>query len=594
MVLLAAEKLSMAYSEKKLLDNVSIFIDEKDKIGLIGVNGTGKSTLLKLLAGIEKPQSGSIANANGVRIGYLSQNPMFNPEHTILEHVLSVLPEFERDSKQHEAKTILTKLGILEFDKRIALLSGGQKKRVAIATTLITPCDILILDEPTNHLDNEMVTWLEKMLQQYKGAILMVTHDRYFLDRVTNRIVEIDGANLYCYQANYTKFLELKSMREQSEIASERKRQSILRRELEWIQRGPRARGTKSKSRIESYYQLSEQPAPTQGSKLELSSLSSRMGKKTLELVGISKAFEDKTLIENFNYMVMRDARIGIVGSNGAGKSTLLNIICGNRKPDSGSVIIGDTIKLGYFSQECEEMDDTLRVIDYIKEGSETIQTADGILSASQMLERFLFPDYLQWNSISKLSGGERRRLFLLRILMNQPNILLLDEPTNDLDIQTLSILEEYLEHFNGAVITVSHDRYFLDRVVDRILELKDAIVTEYQGSYSDYTQIMEDRKKAVSSQNKETVSTTEKRNKPKKLKFTFNEQFEFERIDDEIMILEENICAVENQIQIHVSDYDKLQILLQEKTELDEQLAQKTQRWIYLNELADKIAQAD
>ncbi|MEG2295672.1 MAG: ABC-F family ATP-binding cassette domain-containing protein, partial [Oscillospiraceae bacterium] len=514
MILLAAEKLSMAYTEKKLLDNVSLFIDEKDKIGLIGINGTGKSTLLKILAGTQSPQSGTLSTASGVKIGYLSQNPTFNLTHTILQHVLSSTPVQEQAIREHEAKTILTKLGIVEFDKLISLLSGGQKKRVAIATTLMTPCDILILDEPTNHLDNKMVAWLEKMLKQYKGAILMVTHDRYFLDRVTNRIIEIDDANLYSYEANYTKFLELKAMREQSEIASERKRQSILRRELEWIQRGPRARGTKSKSRIESYYELSEQQAPPQDTKLELSSLTSRMGKKTLELIGITKSFEDRCLIKDFNYMVMRDARIGIVGNNGDGKSTLLNLIYGTIQPDCGNIVIGNTIKLGYFSQECETMDMNLRVIDYIKEGSATIETADGVLTASQMLERFLFPSHLQWTTISKLSGGERRRLFLLRILMDSPNILLLDEPTNDLDIQTLSILEEYLEYFNGAVITVSHDRYFLDRVVDRILQLNNGIITEYQGNYSDYTQIIEQQQKKETTLQKEASSSSEKRPK--------------------------------------------------------------------------------
>lgn len=595
MVVLSAQNISMSYSERPLLNEVSLFIDEADKIGLIGVNGTGKSTLLKILANIEKPSSGTITTASGVRIGYLPQNPDFSGDKTVIEQVLTGgATATQQDLKLYEAKSILTKLGITEFDKKVNLLSGGQKKRVSIASALITPCDLLILDEPTNHLDSEMVTWLENMLQKLNCAILMVTHDRYFLDRVTNRIVEIDNANLYSFQANYSKFLELKSMREQGEIGTERKRQSILRRELEWMKRGPQGRGTKSKSRIDSYNELNDREGITETSKLDISSIATRLGRKTVEINSITKSFDGKCMVKDFEYIITRDARIGIVGANGTGKSTLLNMIAGKLQPDSGSVVVGDTVKIGYFSQECEEMDMSMIVIDYIKAVSENIKTVDGVLTASQMLERFLFPDNLQWNTIGRLSGGERRRLFLLRIIMDAPNILLLDEPTNDLDIQTLAILEEYLETFSGAVVAVSHDRYFLDRVVDSIFLLwEGGTLKEYIGGYTDYITAVEEEKKALMPQTKETKSSSaDKRDKPKKLKFSFKEQFEYDKIDDEIAKLEQQISDITKEIEHQASNYDLLTELLTKKSELEQELDEKMDRWTYLNDLAERIEQ--
>lgn len=592
MSIVSAEKITMSYVDKKLLNNASLFIEEKDKIGVIGINGTGKSTLLKIIAGIEKQDSGTIVS--GVRIGYLPQNPNFDYNNTVMEQVFATSDTSERELMLHEAKTILTKLGITEFDKKVSLLSGGQKKRVAIASALITPCELLILDEPTNHLDNDMVAWLEKTLQMYNGAILMVTHDRYFLDRVTNKIIEIDNGSIYTYQANYSKFVELKELREQSEIGTERKRVTTLKRELEWIRQGAQGRGTKSKSRIENYKNLSEQEGLKEKSKLELNSVASRLGRKTVEINQISKSFDDKCLIDNFEYIILRDGRIGIVGANGTGKSTLLNMISGKLKPDKGDVIVGETVKMAYFSQECEEMNMNMRVIDYIKETSEIIETVDGKISASNMLERFLFSDTLQWSFIGSLSGGERRRLYLLKIIMSAPNILLLDEPTNDLDIQTLVILEEYLENFSGAVVVVSHDRYFLDRVVDRVLELSEnGVIKEYLGGYSDYLQNIERQKKELT-----TLISNEKEDKigkpinkeTKKLKFTFKEKYEFENIDNEISELEKQINDIELEIEKQLSNYDTLQKLLEQKNIVEESLAEKMDRWVYLNDLSEKI----
>lgn len=600
MVVLSAQNISMSYSERPLLDEVSLFIDESDKIGVIGINGTGKSTLLKILASLEKPASGKITSASGVRINFLPQNPDFSEDKTVIEQVLSgCIGKGQQDLKLYEAKSILTKLSITDFDKRVKLLSGGQKKRVAIASALITPCELLILDEPTNHLDSEMVTWLEAALKKLSCAIVMVTHDRYFLERVTNRIIEIDAAKLYSYAASYTKFLEIKAAREQSELASERKRQTILRRELEWIQQGPQGRGTKSKSRIESYNELSQREFKGENSKLDISSISTRLGRKTVEINGISKAFDGKFMVKDFEYIITRSARIGIVGANGTGKSTLLNMIAGRLLPDTGEVVIGDTVKIGYFSQECEEMDMSLRVIDYIKLVGENIETPDGTLSASQMLERFLFDDALQYNTISRLSGGERRRLFLLRIIMDAPNILLLDEPTNDLDIQTLSILEEYLESFNGAVVVVSHDRYFLDRVVDSIFELSEGgILKEYLGGYTDYITVVLENRLAEEKSASNAKNLPQKKNdssswkeKNKKLKFTFNEQLEFEKIDDDIAALEGELSQLEENIGKSASDYDKLNLLLDEKSSVEEKLNDKMERWAYLHDLAERIA---
>ena len=593
-MLLSAENIVKSYSEKVLLNGISLYINEGDKIGVIGVNGTGKSTLLKILAQVEESDSGTVSKANGLKVEYLHQNPVWDNDNTIIEHIFSGTARALKNVKEYEAKAILTKLGITEFEKPVGQLSGGQKKRVAIAAALIHPCDVLILDEPTNHLDNEMVVWLEGYLIKYTGALVMVTHDRYFLERVTNKIVEIDSGNLYTYQANYSKYLELKSQREEMELGTQRKRRSLLRKELEWIQRGARARGTKSKSRIARFEELSDSIADPEASKLEISSMASRLGKKTVEINGISKSFNETTFIKNFDHIISRDARIGVVGKNGCGKSTLLNIIAGKMLPDSGSVVWGETVKLAYFTQDSDEMDLSLKVIDYIKSISGEIKTCDGLLSASQMLEKFLFSPDLQYNTINRLSGGERRRLYLLSIIMEAPNILLLDEPTNDLDIQTLAILEEYLENFNGAVIAVSHDRYFLDKVVNTIFEFQaEGQIKKCLGGYSDYLAGIDAE---VPAENSEEVkpAMVKKEKTSKKLKFTFNEQREYEKIDAEIKELDEQIDALNILIETQASDYMMLQQNIAQKEAIEQTLEEKIERWIYLNDLADKIAAND
>lgn len=588
MILLSAEAITKSYREGNLLDGVSLYLEEGDKAGIIGINGTGKSTLLKIIAGVEQPDSGSVVTASGVRIGYLPQNPGFAAGTTVLAQVFSGAASAARQAKEYEAKSILTRLGITEFDRDVSTLSGGQKRCVAIASALINPCELLVLDEPTNHLDSSMVAWLEDYLKRFKGSLLMVTHDRYFLDRVTNRIVEIDRGKLYTYQANYSRYLELKAEREQMEAGSERKRQSLLKKELAWMQQGPKARGTKSRFRIERFEQLSAQEGPKAADKLDLNSVSTRLGKKTVELQGVGKQFGGQWFVKDFDLLLPRGARVGIVGPNGCGKSTLLKLITGSLQPDTGSVVLGETVKLGYFSQECEEMDPSLRVIDYIRGIAENIRTPDGTLSASQMLEKFLFPPDLQWNTISRLSGGERRRLFLLRVLMDAPNILLLDEPTNDLDIQTLRILEEYLDGFEGAVVTVSHDRYFLDRVVESIYAFEPGgTLRQYLGGYSDYERLRVQEKPVGEAKSK---AAREPREKTRRLKFSYKEQLEFEGIDGEIAALEEDLAETERQIEQQASDYTKLEELLARKEELTARLDEKTERWVYLNELAEQI----
>ena len=580
LILLSAEAITKSYREGNLLDGVSLYLEEGDKAGIIGINGTGKSTLLKIIAGVEQPDSGSVVTASGVRIGYLPQNPDFAAGTTVLAQVFSGAASAARQAKEYEAKSILTRLGITEFDRDVSTLSGGQKRCVAIASALITPCELLVLDEPTNHLDSSMVAWLEDYLKRFKGSLLMVTHDRYFLDRVTNRIVEIDRGKLYTYQANYSRYLELKAEREQMEAGSERKRQSLLKKELAWMQQGPKARGTKSRFRTERFEQLSAQEGPKAADKLDLNSVSTRLGKKTVELQGVGKQFGGQWFVKDFDLLLPRGARVGIVGPNGCGKSTLLKLITGSLQPDTGSVVLGETVKLGYFSQECEEMDPSLRVIDYIRGIAENIRTPDGTLSASQMLEKFLFPPDLQWNTISRLSGGERRRLFLLRVL--------LDEPTNDLDIQTLRILEEYLDGFEGAVVTVSHDRYFLDRVVESIYAFEPGgTLRQYLGGYSDYERLRVQEKPVGEAKSK---AAREPREKTRRLKFSYKEQLEFEGIDGEIAALEEDLAETERQIEQQASDYTKLEELLARKEELTARLDEKTERWVYLNELAEQI----
>lgn len=592
LVLLVGENLTKSYTERKLLDNVGFTVETGDKIGIIGLNGTGKTTLLRTIAGEESLDNGQIVMARGLKIGYLPQNPNMSEEHTILEQVLDGITG---EAKEYECKTILTKLELYDYDAKIGTLSGGQKKRVALAASLVHDVDLLILDEPTNHIDNSMVAWLENFLALYKGALLMVTHDRYFLDRVTNRIWELDKGQLYSYPCNYTKFLEKKAEREGMTLASERKRQSLIRKEVEWIHQGPCGRGTKSQYRIERLQQLQSENVNPSKSNLELSSLSSRLGRKIIECENISKRYGDKVLIQNFSYILLRDDRIGIIGQNGVGKSTLLKIIMGEVELDSGTVSIGETVKIGYFSQQCDDMDLSMRAIDYVQSESDAIETSDGTLSASQLLEKFLFFSDLQHTTISRLSGGERRRLSLLKILMTAPNVLILDEPTNDLDIETLTILEDYLKSFQGAVIMVSHDRYFLDKIATRIFSFEDNIIKSYMGGYTDW--MIQREALPSESQNRpkpDKEKSKDQRVKTSKLKFTFKESREFETVDANIATLEEKILHMEKEIASHASDFIQLQALTVEKETLELQLDDLMARWVYLNDLNDRINAAN
>ena len=603
MNLLTIEHLTKSYTERLLFDDASFSINEGEKIGLIGINGTGKSTLLKIVAGLEEPDDGSVVRGRNLDIRFLSQNPKFHDGDTILESIVR-----ENEGHAHvwdlesQAKTMLTKLGFTDFDDRVETLSGGQRKRVALVSVLLSTADLLVLDEPTNHLDSAMADWLETYLRRFNGALLMVTHDRYFLDSVTNRIVELDKGKLYSYQANYEGYLELKAQRLDMEQATERKRQSLLRVELEWMQRGARARSTKQKAHIERFETLRDQKGPEADQNVELDSVSSRLGRTTVELEDISKAFGDKVLMKDFTYIFLKNDRIGIIGPNGSGKSTLMKIIAGWLEPDAGNVTVGQTVKMGYFSQENEAMDGSVKVIDYIRGAAEYVKTKDGSISASQMLERFLFPSSVQYTVIDKLSGGEKRRLYLLRILMEAPNVLLLDEPTNDLDIQTLTILEDYLDSFQGIVITVSHDRYFLDRVVRRIFAFEgEGRVTQYEGGYTDYQAAFAEKypegmlpagmgtgKK--SSDRNEGKKTTEKPKGEKKLRFSFKEQREWDTIEDTIAAVEEKIADLDAQIEKSVSNYTKLNELMEEKRIQEQLLEEKMERWMILNDLAERI----
>ncbi len=589
-MLLSAEKISKNYGMKQLLKDVSLYLNEGNRVGIIGINGTGKSTLLKILAGVEPPDEGTISTNPNIQLSYLPQNPPFQDHFTVLEQVFAEFPSQFRDLKEYEAKSMLTRLGITDFEAKMGTLSGGQRKRVALATALIHPADILILDEPTNHLDSEMVSWLEQKLTRFNGGLIMVTHDRYFLERVVNHIVELSRSQLYTYEANYSKYLELKAQREEMDAASERKRQSILRKEYQWIMRGARARSTKSRSRIERYEALKDLTAPETDETVQLSHLSSRLGKKIIELSHVTKSFDGRTVLRDFSYLMERDDRIGIVGRNGAGKSTLLNLIAGQIQPDEGTVEVGPTVKIGYFSQENRELDPKQRVYDFICEVSNEVKTEEGTYSASQMLERFLFTPDLQYSLIGRLSGGERRRLYLLSILMSAPNILLLDEPTNDLDIETLTILEDYLESFAGPVLAVSHDRYFLDKVATTLFEVTEGgILMEYQGNYSDYE---EKRKEMLQpAPKKESSTPKEAPKKQQKLKFSFKEQREFDTIEEEISALESKIKECEAESREAASDYVRLEALITQKAELEAQLEAKTERWLYLTDLAEKIA---
>ena len=590
MNILNIEHISKIYGEKVIFDDVSLGIHSGDKIGVIGVNGTGKTTLLKIIAKINEPDKGQIICGNGIRVSYLPQNPEFPKKQSILEYVM--------DGKEHQdwktEKTILTKLGIYDFDEGCDHLSGGQKKRVALARTLVDPTEVLILDEPTNHLDNDMVLWLEEFLNSFRGVLVMVTHDRYFLDRVTNKIVEIDKGKLYEYDTNYSGFVELKVQREEMELATERKRQSLLRVEMEWMKQGIKARGTRQRARTERFEELKNAKGPSMQQNVEMDSISSRLGKTTIELEHISKGFGDKHLINDFSYIFLRDDRIGFIGPNGCGKSTLMKMIMGILKPDEGNITIGDTVKIGYFAQENEDMTGDIRVIDYIKNVAEYIQTTKGQASASQMLDRFLFPPELQYTPLDKLSGGEQRRLYLLKVLMEAPNVLILDEPTNDLDIQTLTILEDYLDTFAGIVITVSHDRYFLDRIVNRIFAFEEGgHLKQYEGGYTDYLEKVKPAAKPEKSKpaKKENNGKKFQKEHQKKLKFTYKEQKEFETIDDDIAKLEEKLEQLDEEIMENATNSGKLAELTEQKESAQAELDEKMDRWVYLNDLAEQIA---
>ncbi|WP_414697643.1 ABC-F family ATP-binding cassette domain-containing protein [Peptacetobacter sp. AB845] len=632
MNLITFENICKSYSEKKLIENLSFGINDGEKIGLIGVNGTGKSTLLKIVAGAEEIDSGKITKANRVRIEYLPQSPDYDENATVLEQVFKaeskelnllgkyqdLLKKLEKEYSdktneelikvqeqidtmnlwdlENDAKAVLTKLGIDNFDQKVSELSGGQKKRISLASALITPCELLVLDEPTNHLDSDTIDWLEEYLNSRKGSLLMITHDRYFLDRVTNRILELDKGRLFSYEGNYTLFLEKKMERLQLESSMEDKRQNLIRNELKWVKRGARARTTKQKARLQRFDELVNREVIKEDEKIDISVASSRLGKKIIEIKNISKSFDGKKVIDDLEYTLARTDRIGIVGKNGLGKSTLINILNGKLQPDSGTIEIGETVKIGCFSQDDSHMDPSMKAIDYIKEESDYITTADGTkITASMMCERFLFNGTLQHTMIEKLSGGERRRLHLLRVLMGAPNVLLLDEPTNDLDIETLSRLEDYLDEFDGVVITVSHDRYFLDRICNKIFAYEgNGRIFIFTGNYSDYAifreiqgiEFEDDKPEKVVEPKKEK----EKPKSDKKTKFSYKEQKEFDSIDSDIEQLEKKIAALEESTAVYATDFTKLQEIMNEKAELEKELEYKYERWEYLNELAESF----
>ena len=622
-------EITKTYTERKLFDKASFYLQEKEKVGVIGINGTGKSTLLKIVAGIEEPDAGQVIRANHIVVRYLPQNPVFDPELSVIDTVIAQSCQnyvgdgtsaikYEGNHADSwtlvsDAKSMMTKLGITNFEQKAGELSGGQRKRLALVAALLIPCDVLVLDEPTNHLDAAMAEWLEDYLKRWRGALIMVTHDRYFLDSVCNRIVEVDRGMIYSYDANYSGYLELKAEREEMQQVSERKRQAILRKELEWIRKGAKARTTKQKGRIQRYEKLKDQTAPEADGSVEMSSISSRMGKTTIELDNISKSYDGKVLISDFTYIFLKNDRIGFVGANGSGKTTLMKIIDGRLCPDSGNVTVGQTIKIGYYTQEIENskdagiayMDPDEKVIDYIKNTAEFVRTKDGLVSASNMLERFLFPSSQQYSPIGKLSGGEKRRLNLLRVLMEAPNVLILDEPTNDLDIRTLTILEDYLDTYDGIVITVSHDRYFLDRVVSRIFAFEEnGQIRQYEGGYTDYENRLLEEGRTPAGQimdtqyevsGGDTVKNTAVNSKDtwkseRKLKFSYKEQKEYETIEDDIAALEEKITDLENQTLKFSSDFVKLNEITKEKEETERLLEEKMERWEYLEDLAQRI----
>ena len=594
MNILNIEHISKIYGEKTIFEDASFGIHEGDKIGIIGINGTGKTTLLRMVAGIEEPDAGQIVRQNGLRIAYLPQNPEFPQDATVSSYALRKSAETD-----WKVQSNLTKLGIAEYDTPLAQLSGGQRRKVAMAKVLASDFDVLLLDEPTNHLDEEMIVWLEEYLREYRGVVLMVTHDRYFLDKVSNRILEISRGNMYSYDANYSRFLELKAEREEMELASERKRQSVLRMELEWAKRGCRARSTKQRARLERLEALKNGKAPVQDQAVEMDSVETRMGKKTIELHHVSKSYGETKLVDDFDYIVLRNQRLGIIGPNGCGKSTLIRMIAGLIQPDAGEIEIGETIKIGYLAQEEPDLDTNQRVIDYIKDIAEYVQTRDGKISASQLLERFLFTPDMQYTPVCKLSGGEKRRLYLLSVLISGANVYILDEPSNNVDIPTLTILEDYLNSFSGIVITVSHDRYFLDNVVDRIFEFDgNGHLQQYEGGYTDYLEARKNRSAGTDSgvslkkevPEKKEGSKEWKQSRPAKLKFTFKEKREYDTIDDDIAALEEKIEKLDRDMMANATNSLKLSEITAEKEKAEAELEEKMERWVYLNDLAEKI----
>ena len=620
MNLLSLENITKAYTERVLLDGASFFLQEGEKVGIIGINGTGKSTLLKLAAGLEEPDTGSCTKANHVVIRYLPQTPEFDDSCTVWEHVEKKISESTQWDMEGEAKSMLRTLGIVRLEQKISELSGGQRKRLALAEILMQPCDILVLDEPTNHLDHAMAAWLEDYLKCWRGSLIMVTHDRYFLDSVSNRIAEIDKGKIYSYDTNYSGFLELKAQREEMEAATERKRQSILRVELEWVKRGARARSTKQKARLERYEEMKNQHGPQSDGQVSMSSITTRMGNTTIEIDGISKSYGGHMFIRDFSYIFLKNDRVGFVGTNGCGKTTLMKLLAGREEPDSGSIKVGQTIRIGYYSQEIETskeagiayMDPKMRVIDYIRETAEFVRTEDGLISASAMLERFLFPPQAQYSLIGKLSGGERRRLNLLRVLMESPNVLILDEPTNDLDISTLTILEDYLDHYQGIVIVVSHDRYFLDRTVNRIFAFEDGgVLRQYEGGYTDYALKAGESAQCNLSVQDGIISSaaggTEgadtdseaggraayenyRANRERKLKFSYKEKQEYETIEQDILDLEEKLESLDAEMAANATNSKRLSELAAEREQTEADLEHKMERWEYLEELAEKI----
>ena len=601
MNLLTMEHIIKSYTDRILLNDIGFSISENEKIGVIGINGMGKSTLLKVAAGIEPYDSGKISMRSQVKICYLPQTPVFESGTTVLKAAVEGnIDELNQWTVEADAKAMLNQLGFTEYDEKIEHMSGGQKKRIALVNALLTSADILVLDEPTNHLDNAMSEWLEEYLIQFRGAVLMVTHDRYFLDRVVNRIVEVDNGKLYSYPGNYSEFVRLKEERQNMALATERKRKSMLRTELEWLSRGARARSTKQKAHIDRIKAMQEIQDIQEEKRVSMSSVASRMGNKTIELSDISKSYGERILIKDYNYIFLKNDRIGIIGPNGCGKTTLLKIINGIVRSDTGTVEMGQTIRVGYFSQENEYMDDSEKVIDYVKEVGEYITTPEGKITASQMLENFLFDGAMQWSRIEKLSGGEKRRLYLLRVLMSSPNVLILDEPTTDLDIQTLTILEDYLDRFDGIIIIVSHDRYFLDRTVNRIFSFEgEGEIRQFEGGYSDY--LIRKELEAVPEE-KVSAGKAEKADKDankdawkqheKKIRFTYKEQKEFESIDDDIAELEGKIEKLDQEIAQNVTNSARLNDLLKEKEQAEQALDEKMDRWVYLNDLNEQIKQ--